>query len=159
MLKKGRALVLSCVLSVVALPTLPLLSAQAQTEEIIENIEIRGTRRVPQDTVKFHIVSQKNTRFDPQVLRRDFKAIWAQGFFDDLRVTLEDGKTGKIIIFTVKEKPLIRNIEYKGLKSATNTSSIVSFFVGTSIYFSGLGPFGPPRKIRRPFGVVKSTSG
>ena len=56
MLKKGRALVLSSALSLVALITPPLLSLQAQTEEIIENIEIRGTRRVPQDTVKFHIV-------------------------------------------------------------------------------------------------------
>ena len=73
MLKKGHALALSCALSLVGLLTLPLLPTQAQTEEIIENIEIRGTRRVPQDTVKFHIVSQKNTRFDPNVLRRDFK--------------------------------------------------------------------------------------
>ena len=91
MLKKGRALALSCALSLVGLLTLPLLSTQAQTEEIIENIEIRGTRRVPQDTVKFHILSQKNARFDPNVLRRDFKTIWQQGFFDDVRLTIVDG--------------------------------------------------------------------
>ncbi len=152
MLKKGRALALSFALSLVALLTLPLLSTQAQTEEIIENIEIRGTRRVPQDTVKFHIVSQKNTRFDPNVLRRDFKAIWAQGFFDDVRVTLEDGKTGKIIIFTVKEKPLIRNIEYKGLKSATNTE-VLDKFKEKKV---GLGietPF-DPTKIQRAITVL-----
>jgi outer membrane protein insertion porin family len=152
MLKKGRALVLSSALSLVALLTPALLSLQAQTEEIIENIEIRGTRRVPQDTVKFHIVSQKNTRFDPNVLRRDFKAIWAQGFFDDVRVTLEDGKTGKIIIFTVKEKPLIRNIEYKGLKSATNTEVLDKFKekkVGLGIEV----PF-DPTKIQRAITVL-----
>ena len=71
---------------------------------MIENIEIRGTRRVPQDTVRFHIISQKNGRFDPAILRRDFKTVWAQGFFDDLSITLEQGKTGKIVIFWVKEK-------------------------------------------------------
>src|SRR5262245_5457456 len=152
MLKKGRALALCCALSLVALLPLPLLSAQAQTEEIIENIEIRGTRRVPQDTVKFHILSQKNTRFDPNVLRRDFKSIWQQGFFDDVRVTLEDGKTGKIIIFTVKEKPLIRNIEYKGLKSATNTEVLDKFKekkVGLGIEV----PF-DPTKIQRAITVL-----
>ena len=152
MLKKGHALALSCALSLVGLLTLPLLPTQAQTEEIIENIEIRGTRRVPQDTVKFHIVSQKNTRFDPNVLRRDFKAIWAQGFFDDVRITLEDGKTGKIIIFTVKEKPLIRNIEYKGLKSATNTEVLDKFKekkVGLGIEV----PF-DPTKIQRAITVL-----
>jgi outer membrane protein insertion porin family len=152
MLRKGRSLALSCALSLVALPVLPLLRSQAQTEEIIENIEIRGTRRVPQDTVKFHIVSQKNTRFDPNVLRRDFKAVWAQGFFDDVRVTIEEGKTGKIIIFTVKEKPLIRNIEYKGLKSATNTEVLDKFKekkVGLGIEV----PF-DPTKIQRAITVL-----
>src|SRR5215510_10631633 len=151
MLKKGRALVL-CAWSLVAILALPLVSTQAQTEEIIENIEIRGTRRVPQDTVKFHIVSQKNTRFDPNVLRRDFKTIWQQGFFDDLRVTLEEGKTGKIIIFTVKEKPLIRNVEYKGLKSATNTE-VLDKFKEKKV---GLGietPFDPV-KIQRAISVL-----
>jgi outer membrane protein insertion porin family len=152
MLKKGRALALSCALFLVALLTPPLRSIQAQTEEIIENIEIRGTRRVPQDTVKFHIVSQKNTRFDPNILRRDFKAVWATSFFDDVRLTIEDGKTGKIIIFTVKEKPLIRNIEYKGLKSATNTE-VLDKFKEKKV---GLGietPF-DPNKIQRAITVL-----
>src|SRR5437667_4612802 len=98
---------------------LTVFTVLAQEEDLIENIEICGTRRVPQDTVKFHILSQKNSKLDPNLLQRDFKNVWAQGFFDDLKIEIEEGKTGKIIIFWVKEKPLIRNIEYKGLKSAT----------------------------------------
>src|SRR4051794_21749963 len=106
---------------------LPFAQTEDHTEDIIENIEIRGGRRVPADTVKFHIVSQKNGKLDPNVLRRDFKAVWAQGFFDDLKIEIEEGKTGKIVIFWVKEKPLIRNIEYKGLKSATTTEVLDKF--------------------------------
>lgn len=148
---KGRTLALIFALLFVALPDRSS-ALQAQNEEMIENIEIRGTRRVPQDTVKFNIVSQKNTRFDPNLLRRDFKTVWATGFFDDVRVTTEDGKTGKIVIFTVKEKPLIRNIDYKGLKSATNTE-VLDKFKEKKV---GLGietPF-DPNKIQRAITVL-----
>ena len=104
-----------------------VFTASAQEEGLIENIEIRGTRRVPQDTVKFHILSQKNSKLDPNLLRRDFKNVWAQGFFDDLKIEVEEGKTGKVVIFWVKEKPLIRDIKYQGLKSATNTEVLDKF--------------------------------
>jgi outer membrane protein insertion porin family len=127
-------------------------SLLAQDEDLIENIEVRGGRRVPQDTVKFHILSQKNTRLDPNVLRRDFKAVWQTTFFDDLKIEIEDGKTGKIIIFWVKEKPLIRSVEYKGLKSATNTE-VLDKFKEKKV---GLGietPFDPV-KIQRAISVL-----
>jgi outer membrane protein insertion porin family len=124
----------------------------AQDQDMIENIEVRGGRRVPQDTVKFHILSQKNTRLDPAVLRRDFKAVWQTTFFDDLKIEIEDGKTGKIVIFWVKEKPLIRSVEYKGLKSATNTE-VLDKFKEKKV---GLGietPFDPV-KIQRAISVL-----
>jgi outer membrane protein insertion porin family len=125
---------------------------QAQTDDLIENIEIRGTRRVPQDTVRFSIVSQKNTKFDSNLLRRDFKTLWATGFFDDLRITTEEGKTGRIVIFWVKEKPLVRDIKYTGLKSATNTE-VLDKFKEKKV---GLGietPF-DPTKIQRAITVL-----
>jgi outer membrane protein insertion porin family len=131
---------------------LPFTQTEDRTEDIIENIEIRGGRRVPADTVKFHIVSQKNGKLDPNVLRRDFKAVWAQGFFDDLKIEIEEGKTGKIVIFWVKEKPLIRNIEYKGLKSAT-TTEVLDKFKEKKV---GLGietPF-DPTKVQRAITVL-----
>lgn len=124
----------------------------AQDEDLIENIEIRGGRRVPQDTVKFHILSQKNARLDPNVLRRDFKAVWQTGFFDDLKIEIEQGKTGKIIIFWVKEKPLIRNVEYKGLKSATNTE-VLDKFKEKKVSLGIETPFDPV-KIQRAIAVL-----
>jgi outer membrane protein insertion porin family len=131
MVTKGpRALVLAFILIIIIVlihPLAEIVSVLAQDEDIIENIEVRGGRRVPQDTVKFHILSQKNARLDPNVLRRDFKAVWQTGFFDDLRIEIEQGKTGKIVIFWVKEKPLIREIKYEGLKSATNTEVLDKF--------------------------------
>src|SRR2546429_13406 len=137
---------------ILGIPLTGAFTVIAQEEDVIENIEIRGTRRVPQDTVKFHILSQKNAKLDPNVLRRDFKNLWDQGFFDDLKIEIEEGKTGKIVIFWVKEKPLIRDIKYPGLKSATN-SEVLDKFKEKKV---GLGietPF-DPNKIQRAITVL-----
>jgi outer membrane protein insertion porin family len=105
----------------------PLAQDQDFTDTLIENIEIRGARRVPQETVKHYMLSQKNTKLDPTVLRRDFKTIWAQGFFDDVKIELEQGKSGTIVIVWVHEKSLIREIKYQGLKSLTQTEILDKF--------------------------------
>ncbi len=151
MLRKG---ILTLVISVLSIFTYSLYTSPslAEGDELIENIEIRGTRRVPQDTVRFHIISQKNGRFDPAILRRDFKTVWAQGFFDDLSITLEQGKTGKIVIFWVKEKPLIRSITYKGLKSATNTE-VLDKYKDKKVNLGIETPF-DPNKISRAITVL-----
>jgi len=119
---------------------------------IIERIDIRGSRRVPADTVKFHIASQPNAVLDPALLRRDFKTVWATGFFDDLRIELEDGKIGKIVTFFVTERPLIREVKYEGLKSAT-VSEVLEKFKDKKV---GLGietPF-DPKKLQLAMSVL-----
>ena len=98
-----------------------------QDKQSIESIEVRGTRRVPQETVKFHMLSRPNELLNPQLLRRDFRTIWETGYFDDVRIELEDGDKGKIVIFYVKERPMIRSIEYEGLKSATQTEVLEKY--------------------------------
>lgn len=101
--------------------------AWAQQREIIENIEVRGTRRVPQETVKFHVLSKPNDFLDRALLRRDFRTVWETGYFDDVWIELEDGDRGKIVIFWVQERPMIRSIEYEGLKSATQTEVLEKY--------------------------------
>ena len=98
-----------------------------QDRQVIENIEVRGTRRVPQETVRFHMLSRPNELLDPKLLRRDFRTIWETGYFDDVRIELEDGDSGTIVIFYVKERPMIRSIEYEGLKSATQTEVLEKY--------------------------------
>ena len=71
--------------------------ALGQKREVIENIEVRGTRRVPQETVKFHILSKPNDYLDTALLRRDFRTVWETGYFDDIRIELEEGEQGKIV--------------------------------------------------------------
>jgi len=87
----------------------------------VEDVRVSNNRRVPQDTIKYQLQTKAGDRLNMDVIRADVKRLYAQGHFDDIRVEEEDGKTGKIIIFWVKEKKTIRSVKYEGLNSITNS--------------------------------------
>jgi outer membrane protein insertion porin family len=93
--------------------------AGAPPENIIEGIEFRGSRRVPQDTLKALIYTKRGDKFDEETLRRDFMALWNTGRFDDIKLEREAGKTGWIVRFVLTERRVIRSIKYEGNKSIT----------------------------------------
>jgi outer membrane protein insertion porin family len=114
----------------------PTAEPEAAGEDVIEAIEFRGARRVPQDTLRAMIFSRRGDKIDPDSLRRDFMALWNTGRYDDIRVETEPGKTGKILRFILTERQVIRSITYPGLKSLT-VSEVLDRFkerkVGLSI--------------------------
>jgi outer membrane protein insertion porin family len=91
----------------------------APPENVIESIEFRGSRRVPQDTLRALILTKKGDPYDEEKVRRDFVVLWNSGRFDDLRLEREPGQTGWILRYIVTERPVIRSIKYEGNKSLT----------------------------------------
>src|SRR5947209_10392490 len=84
--------------------------ATAPPEDIIESIGFRGSRRVPQDTLRALIYTKKGDRYDEERLHRDFTALWNTGRFDDIRLEREPGATGWILTYVVTERPVVRSI-------------------------------------------------
>ncbi len=129
-------------------PTTPQAKPQLETPKaaveakppaggnVIEAIEFRGARRVPQDTLRAMIFSKKGDNFEPETLRRDFMALWNTGRFDDITLEQEAGPAGIILRFVVVERPVVRSIKYEGIKSVT-VSEILDRFkerrVGLSV--------------------------
>jgi len=112
-----------------ALVFLLLLTARpaaAQTG-VIEDIRWEGLRRVPKDTMNARILSKPGDPFEPEILKRDFQAVWNTNFFEDVRLEVEDGAKGKIIYFIVTERPLIRRIEYEGIQSVQQSEILERF--------------------------------
>jgi outer membrane protein insertion porin family len=99
----------------------------SQRLEIIEDIVWEGLRRIPRDTMNARILSKRGDRYDPEVLQRDFQAVWNTNFFEDVRLEVEDGDTGKIIYFIVQERPLIRRISYDGISSVQESDILEAF--------------------------------
>lgn len=118
-------------------PVAPGPARSEQQQAVIEDIIFRGNRRIPAATLRARILSRKGDLYDENALERDFMALWNTSFLDDIRLEVTDGeKGGKILVFYVREKKLIRSIDYKGLKTV-QTSDVLEIFkkrkVGLSI--------------------------
>ncbi|MGH9936826.1 MAG: outer membrane protein assembly factor BamA [Blastocatellia bacterium] len=103
---------------------------QAASESVVEEVEIRGNRRIPRESILYYVQSKPQDRFDLGLAQRDLQAVLQMGLFDPLatKLFLEDGpRGGKIIIIQVKEYPIIRALEYRGLKSATESEVLTRF--------------------------------
>jgi outer membrane protein insertion porin family len=109
----------------------PALAQSPQASEaFVEEVEIRGNRRIPRESVLYYVQSKPQDRFDLGLAQRDLQSIIQMGLFDPLSTKLyvEDGpRGGKIIIFQVKEYPIIRAMEYRGMKSATESEVLTRF--------------------------------
>ena len=96
-------------------------------QELIEGIEFRGNRRIPSSVLQAQIFSHVGDVYNVTSLERDYMALWNTGYFDDIRLEREDGKTGVIVIFYVREKKLVRAITYKGLHSVEQSDILDAF--------------------------------
>jgi outer membrane protein insertion porin family len=97
---------------------------------LVEDIEVRGNRRIPRETILYYVQTKVGDRYSAELVRQDFQAILGLGFFDPLRSqVLEDTgvRGGKIIIFQLAEYPIIRDLQYQGLKSATESEILTAF--------------------------------
>ena len=120
---------------------------------LIENVEYRGNRRVPAATLRARTVARPGDPFDPNALRRDFMALYNTGLFEDIVLRVDDGDEGKLVTFEVRERPLIRSIEYVGNTSAT-TSDILDRFRERRVGLTVESRFDPTR-IKRAEVVLK----
>jgi outer membrane protein insertion porin family len=156
-----RALEFIVVVSLLALTVTQSLWAQQPAESnapqyVIERIEFVGLRRIQRDTLLARIFSRPGDPYNPDALRRDFQALWNTQFFEDIRLEVEnspDQPNGKIILFYVSERPIIRRIEYKGNKSITE-SDILDAFKQKKVGLSVESQF-DPTKIKRAEVVIK----
>ena len=109
---------------------LTISQAQAGQNQTVtvEQVLIRQNRRIPESTIKIWIGTREGDPYNPQQLDRDVRALYAQGHFDDVKVFAEDGaRGGKIITFEVRERPLLLDIKYEGLKSVQQSTVLEEF--------------------------------
>jgi outer membrane protein insertion porin family len=106
------------------------LDNNGQPRFVIDRIEFIGNRRIRSDTLKARIFSREGDVYNEETLRRDFQALWNTQFFEDVQLRVEDSAdrpNGKIIIFDVKERPVIRRIRYDGIHSVSESDILDRF--------------------------------
>ncbi|MGH9632812.1 MAG: POTRA domain-containing protein, partial [Bryobacteraceae bacterium] len=122
-------------------------------QEVIADIEFRGSRRVPQDTLRAMIITKRGDRFNEETLQRDFMALWNTGRFDDIRLEREMTEDGLIVRFLLTERRVVRSIKYEGAKSVT-VSEILDRFKERNVGLSIESQY-DPNKIQRAANVLK----
>ena len=122
-------------------------AAWAQQQPIITSIRVIGNRRIPKETVLARLFSHENEPFDPSTVERDFNSLWNTGYFEDVRIEREDSPKGIILDIYVREKPTIREINYKGLNSVT-TSDVLDAYKKAKVGLTQESQYDPTRVAR-----------
>jgi len=142
------------------------------SQSFIDRLETVGCRRVQLATIMAHIASRPGDTYNSEVVQRDAQALRDTGYFDDVRLRVEDdpdAPKGKIVRFDVKERPVIRRIEYRGIESLSQ-AQIENAYKENKITLSVESWFDPEKMTRvatvlekllaahgRPSAIVKPT--
>jgi outer membrane protein insertion porin family len=89
---------------------------------VVESIEWEGVQTLPVDTLAYYLGVEEGKPLDPNELDRNIKRLWERELVDDLEVDVEPLGGGRVrLTIRVEERPVIRGIEYRGLKKLSRT--------------------------------------
>jgi len=116
--KRSWVLVLFLAVLLSAILSVPGLCQQKTVSKIV----LEGADRITQEAFLALTGLRPGQAYDEDYVRKEFKRIWDSGLFEDLSVDEEDTPEGVVITFTVKERPIISSVEYKGSKRLTQST-------------------------------------
>ncbi len=129
-----RGFVLIILLSGLILLTYSFAASQGafaqQGQQLVENVDIVGNRRLRKDDILYYVQTRPGDPFNAEQVQRDLQTILQLGFFDKTatRVLTEEGARGGVnVIFEVRELPIIRDLQFEGLKSVPESDVLKAF--------------------------------
>ncbi len=106
------------------------VSAAANEQQIIESVDIQGNRRLRDEDLLYYIRTRPGDVYDSAALERDLRELLSLNFFDKTatRVLTTDGIRGGVnVIFEVREWPIIRDLQFRGLKAVQESDVLKAF--------------------------------
>jgi outer membrane protein insertion porin family len=112
-----RRLLFTLVVLCAMLPGVAWAEPPVPAEGVVDKVTVQGARRIEEAVVLAAIGLRRGERLSPEKVRRDLKAVYDTGFFDDVVVDLADAGDGKVVVrFLVDEKPAVRDVNIVGNK-------------------------------------------
>ncbi len=84
-------------------------------ELVIASVAPAGNQRIDSGAILGKISAKPGDIYSPDSLRKDLKAIFKMGYFDNVTIEVADSAKGKKIVFRVQEKPLISKVTFTGI--------------------------------------------
>src|SRR5215510_4212024 len=127
-----RLVILSLIvgLSSIFLPHRTLAQQPQQQQRLVERVDISGNRRLRREDILYYITTREGDVYNPAQVQRDLQTLLGYGFFDKVgtRVIEEPGTRGGVnVTFIVVELPIIRDIQFQGLKSVPESDVLKTF--------------------------------
>ena len=91
----------------------------ARGQDTVDAVRVEGNRRVEEAAIRVHIRAQPGRPLEPGALDQDVRSIYAMGFFEDVQVAIETVGTERVLVYRVKERPLLREVKIEGNKKVT----------------------------------------
>ena len=89
------------------------ISTHSISNEKIQNIEIIGNDRIPNESIIIFSGINKNQEINEDIINDMIKNLYDTNFFKNINITFEDSTLSIVL----EENPLIQNIVYNGIKS------------------------------------------
>ena len=129
-LRRFMLVLLSTVITFVSLSFAAEPAKGQQSQRLVESVDITGNRRLRKDDLLYYVQTRAGDPYNEQQVQRDLLTLLQLGFFDKTftRVLTEEGARGGVnIIFEVKELPIIRDLQFEGLKSVPESDVLKAF--------------------------------
>lgn len=123
-------IVLGGIVGIASLIAAPRRVQAQQNQRLVESVDITGNRRLRKEDILYWVQTHQGDVYNRDQISRDLQAILSLGFFDKTatRVLTEDGPRGGVnVIFEVKELPIIRDLQFEGLKSVPESDLLKAF--------------------------------
>lgn len=102
-------------LKIAALVVLMLNSKTARAEaDKISDVVVRGNKRIESAAILNAIATKAGDALDNDRTDADIRSIFKLGQFRDVQVSTEPGSKGLVLVYSVIEKPIIREIRFEG---------------------------------------------
>ena len=86
---------------------------QAKNLKVIR-IDVRGNQVISTSTILNNMKTRPGIDLNQQAVNEDVKRLYGTGFFEDIRIDVEEAADGIRLIVVVEEKPVIRHIVIEG---------------------------------------------
>jgi outer membrane protein insertion porin family len=132
-------------------------AAAASGPQILCPTQVIGNRRIPKESILARTYLQPGDVLDPGALEQTFNSLWNTGYFDDVRIERVDEDRCIQLLIYVREKPTIREINYRGL-NAVSVSDVLDRFKKAKVGLTVESQYDPTR-IKRAEVVLKQMLG
>ncbi|MDP9120292.1 MAG: outer membrane protein assembly factor BamA, partial [Acidobacteriota bacterium] len=88
---------------------------------VVRSIQFKGTRTLSEETLLYYLGLEVGQPLDEARLNSKIKELWDRNLIDSIEVGREPVAGGVRLTITVQERPILRSVEYEGLKRLSKT--------------------------------------